>query len=1380
MSNSLFKKLIAGVSATAITLSIVAPVTSVSAAATDAEIEAANKLAAAQVIVDNSANVANYKLGDNITRREMAKVMMNLSGVEVENTCEGKFADLPAEDWGCKYAEAALNEGFVADNAKFGADNNISKWESLKFILNARGIGKAEGVEPYQAAYVQAAVDNGVITQFFDDYNIAATRGWIFLAGAESLEVEEDDEDEMQICEIFGNCEDDENTDTDDENMDNEDQNTDDEDDTVDSDVEGKLLEVALSPDSPRRGERIPEATPRVTMMKLEVSAGDEDVELEQITLEAIGFGAPSDIDDVVLYNAQGNKITRQRNISSSDQNVELDFLDNFTVKAGTTQTLTVSAQIADSAENGDVYGLKVTDLEASASVEGLPVEGAELESVTLSAQGELKIDADKATQDITIGEDSRLAGWKLKVDDDEESMTLRTLRIKQTGSVSEDDIVDLYLEVDGDTLLDNLEFDGEFITMNFGEGYVFDKDKTSYVYFELRGTVTGEPADTIQFVVEELNDIYAVGNKNGYNVPVNEFDDDFELSDALDVEGSEITVSFDRGDQDASNKDTDEFDFGTLTMKANSGNYNLEDFTITLTVDAQGSTEGAATTVANDVLEDIRLGGVSSETDMTLTTGQATETVEIDFSDIVLPEGEEKELKLTADITSDVRYGVTYKFDVSFEDNKFKLVDEDSDTNYVTTDDAADILSSYSGFDSREVEIESATLEFENENIDSTDIVLGNVITQVYKGTVEAGSAADVRLRKLTFTNINADLVDDLDDVVAKAFLKIGTKTIESTEFTTNTVVFNDLAETIEKGVSNRKTVELSLQFKDADISAIATNDDKVQLAITAAEAEDKEVGSTVNPTFDATDTSNIVTLATAGSLTIDIDTVKNDSSEEKDLNYKDRFVLGGTNSVMLAKLEMEAEKEKAQVKDLTVSSATFTSAVGNDSYDQAVNFKNSFENVRIVKEDKSTVVGNAGNFEVIDPTSNGAATDDDEYVKVFFEDMDLVVDTDEKEVYYVVADVKKVDLDSDAASATSGVTTTFTLEKDDTADYQVEGDSSDETLVEGSTLTLDAGPSKSVTVIAADVAGIAFNKTDTVLASGDNQYSDIAEIVITPASSNNVDAEDNTIKAALKKLVFNESDVVVSGASATPTIQLVLREEDSGNYVETTPGTVEEFAISGGVTIDNINTLIADDAAEIEGTTTFVLGMEVTDATLDADSKVTVKLDRSKVEFVDGTSTNAAVKATYSNLGGLDIEADTAGVAGNDLTVTIVDSGDADLGGNSATLEVAKTGDDITITFQNDTDAGNAWANPETVTLADIIEAIEMTAGADTTNGVTVTVTNDISGDITATVNSGANATDAAAAAAQQSLTGGSDASIGGTTFKKVYATGAQVTAD
>jgi hypothetical protein len=119
--------------------------------------------------------------------------MMNLSSVEVTETCEGKFSDLPKTDWGCKYAEAALANDFIAANSKFRPNDNVSKAEALKMVMKAKGIEKDASATTWEKAYVNAAVTAGLITSSFSDYTTASKRGFVFTSAANA--VEEDDID---------------------------------------------------------------------------------------------------------------------------------------------------------------------------------------------------------------------------------------------------------------------------------------------------------------------------------------------------------------------------------------------------------------------------------------------------------------------------------------------------------------------------------------------------------------------------------------------------------------------------------------------------------------------------------------------------------------------------------------------------------------------------------------------------------------------------------------------------------------------------------------------------------------------------------------------------------------------------------------------------------------------------------------------------------------------------------------------------------------------------------------------------------------------------------------------------------------------------------
>jgi hypothetical protein len=107
-------------------------------------------------------------------------------------------------------------------------------------------------------------------------------------------------------------------------------------------------------------------------------------------------------------------------------------------VKAGSTETFTVTAKIT-STSYGNTYGVEIVNLETSTSVEGLPLSGSEFEIVNMTASaGGLTFTNDNATSDVKIGEESKLAGFKLKVTNDNEDVTLKSIRFKQVGSIDE------------------------------------------------------------------------------------------------------------------------------------------------------------------------------------------------------------------------------------------------------------------------------------------------------------------------------------------------------------------------------------------------------------------------------------------------------------------------------------------------------------------------------------------------------------------------------------------------------------------------------------------------------------------------------------------------------------------------------------------------------------------------------------------------------------------------------------------------------------------------------------------------------------------------------------------------------------------------------
>jgi len=149
---------------------------------TDVEVVASAAFLADMDVIESRDSSAEYNLDAEITRREMLKVMMNMSGKTVLDTCDGEFDDMDSSDWGCKYAEAALANGFIAANASFRPNDSISQAESLKMVMQARGIERDEN-DDWKAGYESKAMSQWVISSSLN-LNANAKRGMIFNIGA--------------------------------------------------------------------------------------------------------------------------------------------------------------------------------------------------------------------------------------------------------------------------------------------------------------------------------------------------------------------------------------------------------------------------------------------------------------------------------------------------------------------------------------------------------------------------------------------------------------------------------------------------------------------------------------------------------------------------------------------------------------------------------------------------------------------------------------------------------------------------------------------------------------------------------------------------------------------------------------------------------------------------------------------------------------------------------------------------------------------------------------------------------------------------------------------------------------------------------------------
>ncbi len=143
------------------------------------------------IVVQENGN--NYNLESNISRREMAKVTIKLSNISPNIWCSNQYSDMNNDDWGCKYAEAGLQNGFFAKNIAFNPNESISKIEALKMIMKGANIEKIQ-TSDWREWYVMSAMRWWLLEESFVDYDTPATRWWIFTIAQNAIQYSPDSE----------------------------------------------------------------------------------------------------------------------------------------------------------------------------------------------------------------------------------------------------------------------------------------------------------------------------------------------------------------------------------------------------------------------------------------------------------------------------------------------------------------------------------------------------------------------------------------------------------------------------------------------------------------------------------------------------------------------------------------------------------------------------------------------------------------------------------------------------------------------------------------------------------------------------------------------------------------------------------------------------------------------------------------------------------------------------------------------------------------------------------------------------------------------------------------------------------------------------------
>lgn len=908
---NLFKKVIASIALTAL---VASTATTGVSAYTNASLDAANSLAAAGIINDHSSDPANYNLGDNVLRQEIAKVAANIAGLTPKATCSKSFADVSAtvpNTWACGYVEALLDAGLVSANATFRPEDSISKTEALKMMLEAAGYENVyTSAAAWQAQVVEFAVEKGISTSFFD-YNAMATRGWIFERGANSRDsVAMDDEDDL-LGDLLGDLGDD-LVDTPTEP-------------TTTTPATSGTLSVSLSPETPS-SNWIAANTPRTNVLAFDVTAGAEDVTLDEVRLDYTGLSDYADVDNVALYLG-ANKVSKGTDGKDfNDKYIELSFENDTVIMAGETKTIMVTATLSGGVSNVS-HQITLTDLVASAEVEMTAISSMMFNVVTASNVSELDIAIDQVTgTDITVGETIKLADFELREENDNEDVNVRSMTFTVAGSMDhQDDLSDIVLYADGEVVASNL-------VVNSDEEIVVALDYTiaadARVTFELKAVVTGSVTENLS---AQLDEVYAVGVETGINTAITDNGVPYVVvadntAAPRDIEGSEINVAFDKSDLDEAKPNAEEVAVGTLKLSTD-GEYNMARIQVIVT------TLGTPVTA---VVQKLELDGRGYDSD-----NSSTGSTKVFYFDDISINNEALDLPLTFDVVDNAALDGE---NVTFAVKILNVEDEANNEKYsLTSTPDLDAILSTNALDDNNIDIATATFTLGSTAVNDKIVVLGNgVETIAYKGKINVGDADTVTLRDFNLkydatTSVGSGALTgalvEVADIVDSATLNIGGQTF-SADIDADSIDFSTSLD-IAAGTDNLEVL-VTIVLKDNDsVSSSEILAFMVDTTTFAADVEDSDGNALVagNLVINTANT-NIATNELLEEGTFRMVTL-NDLDTDDNL---ENTVLAGSNTVTLAELELEAEYEDVKVKELT-----FTLSGTTD-------LSTTIENVRLV----------------------------------------------------------------------------------------------------------------------------------------------------------------------------------------------------------------------------------------------------------------------------------------------------------------------------------------------------------------------------------------------------------------------------------------------
>lgn len=829
---------------------------------------AADKLAAAGFIVDQSATPAAYRLADNLLRQEAVGVAAKIRGVltvSIEDyQCRNHFSDVNASTgyiasiglgWVCRAAELAADAGITnAANAEFRPAHNLSRYEALVFALRSADLVSGS---LSQSALIQLGVDNGVITSSVGfNANASATRGEFFQYTARAL-----DASETTLCDILGiDCP-------------NPNPNPNPGPNPIPT---GGAISVGLSATTPASASVADAANANFT--KFTLTSGSTPTAISTLFVTRTGLSTNSMVENIKILDENMVQVSSTGSLNSNNK-AQITFSPALVIPANTTKTFYIRAGIANGTGSGNTVALGIesaADVISTATISGsFPVRGNAMTTLNLEI-GTLVLDEDGTVidsqpnggdTDVVINKFSLATGSV-------ETVTVKQIAVERQGSASATDTVNIELfdVSSGQSVGTVATWDANGLAVFNNLNIVLDKGQTKR--YEVRVDIIGGSGLTVNGDLTDGSDVrvQAIGNTYGfYLTPTNSMTNGQGASNQT-IQSGTLTVTKSVSTPASGNisagseRHLATFDFQILGEPMKITSIELNSTLATMTYDE----------ITNVKLINADTGALLAGPKDLIADGSVT------FTDVViLPVGTTK-VKVTANIATSVSNGDTVKIDIDAASTD--IVARGMQSNDSVTPAGAAVAGNT-------LTVQAATVTaVTNTSPAARSIVVGQQDHIFATATLSAAnSGEDVLVSAITVENtVNENAggnsgAEDIDNVEIWADLNSGmsargdvyeTKVSDTKQFTGtgdgDAVLSFNLTPTIT--VLKNGSVNIAV-IADLSSSADVSDTHTVSIDTDAGDvtASGKDTGSsiTVTPTGDG----QAMTVATAGDLTVTVD---------------------------------------------------------------------------------------------------------------------------------------------------------------------------------------------------------------------------------------------------------------------------------------------------------------------------------------------------------------------------------------------------------------------------------------------------------------------------------------------------------------------------